>query len=41
MNRPGAHTLAWDGLDEQRRPVPLGVYVAEAGEQHQRLIVTY
>jgi hypothetical protein len=39
-NSLGAHALAWDGLDEQRRPVPLGVYVAEAGEQHQRLIVT-
>ncbi|MBD2769497.1 DUF5110 domain-containing protein [Hymenobacter sp. BT664] len=39
-NRPGAHTLAWDGLDEQRHPLPRGVYVAEAGEQHQRLIVT-
>ncbi|WP_310397361.1 TIM-barrel domain-containing protein [Hymenobacter sp.] len=38
--RPGPHALAWDGRDENHRPVPPGVYVAEAGEQHQRLIVT-
>ena len=37
---PGAHAVAWDGLDERHRAVGPGVYVAEAGEQHQRLIVT-
>ena len=38
-NTPGPHALAWNGRDEARRPVAPGVYVAEAGEQHQRLIV--
>ena len=38
-NTPGPHALAWDGRDEARRPVAPGVYVAEAGEQHQRLII--
>ena len=38
-NTPGPHALAWDGRDEARRPVAPGVYVAEAGEQHQRLLV--
>jgi len=37
---PGPHALAWDGRDENQRSLPPGVYVAEAGEQHQRLIVT-
>lgn len=39
-NGPGPHALAWDGRDETRRPVPPGVYTAEAAGQHQRLIVT-
>ncbi|MBF9238107.1 DUF5110 domain-containing protein [Hymenobacter sp. BT683] len=37
---PGPHSLAWNGRDDQNRPVAPGVYVAEASEQHQRLIVT-
>ena len=37
---PGPHALRWDARDEQRRPVPPGVYTAETDEQHQRLIVT-
>nr|WP_177204811.1 TIM-barrel domain-containing protein [Hymenobacter arizonensis] len=36
----GPHGLQWDGLDEQGRAVAPGVYTAQAGEQHQRLIVT-
>ena len=36
----GAHALAWDGRDAARRPVPPGVYVADAAGQHQRLVVT-
>jgi hypothetical protein len=39
-NAPGPHALKWDGLDEQRQAVAPGVYTAQAGEQHQRLIVT-
>ena len=36
----GPHALSWDGRDETHHAVAPGVYVAEAGEQHQRLIVT-
>ena len=39
-NAAGPHALNWDGRDEAHHPVAPGVYVAEAGEQHQRLIVT-
>ena len=35
----GPHALPWDGRDQNRRPVPPGVYLAEADGQHQRLIV--
>ncbi|MDO7854371.1 glycoside hydrolase family 31 protein [Hymenobacter sp. CA1UV-4] len=35
-----SHALAWDARDDARRPVPPGVYTAEAAGQHQRLIVT-
>ena len=38
-NTPGPHALTWDGRDEVRQPVAPGVYVAEAGGQHQRLIM--
>jgi oligosaccharide 4-alpha-D-glucosyltransferase len=36
----GPHALVWDARDDARQPLPPGVYVAEAGGQHQRLIVT-
>ena len=36
----GPHTLRWDGRDAQGRTVAIGVYVAEAAGQHQRLIIT-
>ena len=39
-NATGPHALSWDGRDETQHAVTPGVYVAEAGEQHQRLIVT-
>ena len=39
-NAAGPHALNWDGRDEAHHPVAPGVYVAEVGEQHQRLIVT-
>ncbi|MDO7849426.1 glycoside hydrolase family 31 protein [Hymenobacter sp. M29] len=37
---PGPHALPWDARDDALRPLPPGVYVAEAAGQHQRLIVT-
>ena len=36
---PGPHALPWDARDARGRPVPPGVYTAEAAGQHQRLIV--
>ena len=36
----GPHALPWDARDAARRPLPPGVYTAEAAGQHQRLILT-
>ncbi|RSK36219.1 TIM-barrel domain-containing protein [Hymenobacter metallilatus] len=35
----GPHTTTWNTDDAQQRPVPPGVYRAELGGQHQRLVV--
>jgi len=34
--RPGSYTLAWDGMDDQNKPVPPGVYkiVVETNQEH-------
>ncbi len=37
---PGPHALPWDARDAAGRPLPPGVYIAEAAGQHQRLILT-
>jgi len=33
---PGVHPLRWDGLDDDRQPVPSGVYLLEARQADQR-----
>lgn len=37
---PGAHTLRWNARNTQGQALPVGVYIAEASGQHQRLILT-
>jgi oligosaccharide 4-alpha-D-glucosyltransferase len=39
-DEPGAHSLRWNARTTQGQTLPLGVYTAEAGGQHQRLILT-
>lgn len=39
-DKPGAHTLRWNAHDTQGQALPVGVYIAEANGQHQRLILT-